>query len=165
MKVKILEGTCLSYYLPEEKILIDAGCYTQEKVEVLILTHCHFDHFTFASKIIEEQKPIVYAGRGDVKSLKNMDEIVLPDFATNLTPIIAKPLKDGQVVNGLMVFETPGHTPGSICLLKNGFLFSGDTKFNDGIGRTDFPGGDTKKLMKSLERINSLAFDRLMPGH
>lgn len=165
MKVLQLSGTCLSYYLPGDKVLIDAGAYTSEKVEVLILTHCHCDHFTHAARIIREQKPEVYAGAHDVKALKNMSEEVIPGMAQNLTPIIAKPLKEGMEVRGLKVFETPGHTKGSIVLLKNGFLFTGDTLFKDNFGRTDLPSGNWSEMIESLDRINKLPFKQLMPGH
>jgi hydroxyacylglutathione hydrolase len=165
MKVEKLVGTCFSYYLPEEKLLIDAGAYTDKPVKTLILTHCHCDHFTYASKIILEQKPRVLTGRNDMKALAEMDEKVIPEFAFNLTPIKAEGLKEGDVVEGLKVFETPGHTSGSICLLKNGFLFSGDTLFERGIGRWDLPSGDYVKLMESLERLKGITYKFLMPGH
>ncbi|MBR9679022.1 MAG: MBL fold metallo-hydrolase [Nanoarchaeota archaeon] len=165
MKVEKLEGTCLSYYLPDVKLLIDAGAYTDKPVKTLILTHCHCDHFTYAAKIIEEQNPKVFVGRKDVKALVEMGEKIVPEFAVNLTPIIAEGLKEGDVVEGLRVFETPGHTEGSVCLLKNGFLFSGDTLFDKGVGRWDLPSGDYVKLMESLERLKSIPYKFLMPGH
>jgi glyoxylase-like metal-dependent hydrolase (beta-lactamase superfamily II) len=165
MKVERIEGTCYCYYLPEEKVLIDAGAYTDKKVEVLILTHCHCDHFTYAAKIIEEQKPEVYTGAKDVKALEKMDERVIPEFAFNLTPIKAKPLKEGDVIKGLKVLETPGHTEGSICLLKSGYLFSGDTLFSMGYGRFDLPSGSYTKLLESLDRLRELKYKHLMPGH
>jgi len=66
------------------------------------------------------------------------------------------------------LIHTPGHTPGSICLYneKESLLFSGDTLFNGGYGRTDLPGGSTAQLIASLEKLNRLPSGTLVyPGH
>ena len=67
----------------------------------------------------------------------------------------------------LMVIHTPGHTPGGICLLHDGHLFTGDTLFVGGIGRTDLPGGSTKQLLASIKaHIFTLPADTIIwPGH
>ncbi len=67
----------------------------------------------------------------------------------------------------LSVVHTPGHTPGSICLVGPGVLFSGDTLFRNGVGRTDFPGGDPDMLSESLSRLVFALDDdvRIYPGH
>jgi glyoxylase-like metal-dependent hydrolase (beta-lactamase superfamily II) len=69
----------------------------------------------------------------------------------------------------IVVLETPGHTPGSVCFYseKEGILFSGDTVFFDGVGRTDLPGGNEKKLRESIEKsIMTLPPEtRVFPGH
>ena len=67
----------------------------------------------------------------------------------------------------LEVLHTPGHTRGSICLLHDNLLFSGDTLFNSGIGRTDLPGGIMAELERSIiTRIYSLPDDTMvLPGH
>ena len=65
--------------------------------------------------------------------------------------------------------ETPGHTPGSLCFYseKEGVLFSGDTLFFDGVGRTDLPGGSDKKLRESIEKKIAVLppETRVFPGH
>ena len=64
------------------------------------------------------------------------------------------------------VLETPGHTPGSVCLLCGGALFSGDTLFQGSCGRTDFPGGSAEAMYASLRRLAELEGDyRVYPGH
>jgi glyoxylase-like metal-dependent hydrolase (beta-lactamase superfamily II) len=66
----------------------------------------------------------------------------------------------------LTVMHTPGHTPGSICLLGEGVLFSGDTLFAGGIGRVDLPGGDPQAMTASLKRLMELAPEiAVYPGH
>lgn len=79
-------------------------------------------------------------------------------------------LKDGDVIKGgdisLEVIHTPGHTPGSISLKMGDKIFTGDTLFKDGVGRTDLAGGSTEKLIDSLKRL--MAFDNsfeILPGH
>jgi hydroxyacylglutathione hydrolase len=83
----------------------------------------------------------------------------------------AVPLNDGDRLDfgdiSLTVIATPGHTPGSLCFYAPGLLFSGDTLFAGGVGRTDLPGGSSDALFSSIrERIFTLAGDTVVyPGH
>jgi hydroxyacylglutathione hydrolase len=83
----------------------------------------------------------------------------------------AVPLNDGDRLDfgdiSLTVIATPGHTPGSSCFYAPGLLFSGDTLFAGGVGRTDLPGGSSDALFSSIrERIFTLAGDTFVyPGH
>jgi hydroxyacylglutathione hydrolase len=79
-----------------------------------------------------------------VYDIKNIDELVLINF---------RPIK------------TPGHTKDSICYLYKGILFTGDTLFHNGIGRTDLPESDPGKMEDSLERLKLLDYQVLAPGH
>ena len=64
------------------------------------------------------------------------------------------------------VLETPGHTPGCICLMGENVLFAGDTLFYDSIGRVDFPGSDVPSMIASLRRLAALPADmRVYSGH
>jgi hydroxyacylglutathione hydrolase len=65
------------------------------------------------------------------------------------------------------VIQTPGHSPGSICLYwpDKKILFTGDVVFNQGIGRTDLPGGNGKELKESIKKISRLDAEYLLPGH
>ena len=66
------------------------------------------------------------------------------------------------------VWHTPGHTPGSVCLLCEGLLFAGDTLFQGSIGRTDLPGGSPKEMDDSLRKLAGLPIPRdaqVLPGH
>ena len=79
-------------------------------------------------------------------------------------------LHEGDVVTAgdvsLTVLHTPGHTPGSICLLGEEHLLSGDTLFAGSIGRTDFVGGDMQAMRRSIARLSTLADEvRVHPGH
>lgn len=79
-------------------------------------------------------------------------------------------LKDGDLVIGdlrLAIYHTPGHSPGSICIHwpDTGALFSGDVLFDQGVGRTDLPGGDGEKLKAGIKRLAGLDTSFLLPGH
>ncbi len=90
-----------------------------------------------------------------------MDPIPEPDILLN----------DGDKVSvdnvELNVIHTPGHTPGGICLLGEGFAFTGDTLFALGVGRTDFPGGSWDQLLESIRtRLFVLPDETIvLPGH
>jgi glyoxylase-like metal-dependent hydrolase (beta-lactamase superfamily II) len=80
-------------------------------------------------------------------------------------------LREGDKVEiggySFICIETPGHTPGSICLYwpKHEALFTGDLVFDQGIGRTDLPGGSGKQLKESIQRVAPLLVQYLLPGH
>jgi glyoxylase-like metal-dependent hydrolase (beta-lactamase superfamily II) len=142
----------------DKKLLIDAGDgslkFDFEPVKC-ILTHGHMDHTNG-----------VGPGWKDVRiSAKENPAAEFVFIPKNARHIDFKELEFGNFF--LEVIETPGHTPGSVCLFEHntGLLFSGDTKFaNGGYGRTDI-GGSEKELMKSLELIESLDYTVLCPGH
>jgi len=112
------------------------------KVKFIINTHNHFDH------------------TGANTELKNK-------FGVK----IVKNLKEGEILAvgnlKLKVVQTPGHTKNSICLLGGEFLFSGDTLFRDGIGRTDLEGGSDKDMAESLRKLDELTPQgfTVYPGH
>lgn len=80
-------------------------------------------------------------------------------------------MNDGDEIkignSSLRVLHTPGHSPGSVSLLGDGFLLSGDTLFMEGVGRTDLPGGSQKQLEQSIrEKIMTLPDNTVvLPGH
>ena len=78
--------------------------------------------------------------------------------------------KDGQKLQAadlnLEIIHTPGHSPGSICILSGSTLFTGDTLFAMSIGRTDFPGGSHKAMTESLQKLFTLDDSiEVYPGH
>ena len=78
----------------------------------------------------------------------------------------ARILNKREIENlGIKIFKTPGHTSDSVCFLYKKILFSGDTLFYNGIGRTDLPTGNEKEMKKSLEFLKEINFDVLCPGH
>jgi glyoxylase-like metal-dependent hydrolase (beta-lactamase superfamily II) len=80
-------------------------------------------------------------------------------------------LNEGDVINvgnvKLEVLHTPGHTEGGICLSTKGVVFTGDTLFNESIGRTDFPGGNYEDIIKSIKQKLMIMPDEtvVLSGH
>jgi glyoxylase-like metal-dependent hydrolase (beta-lactamase superfamily II) len=92
---------------------------------------------------------------------RHYDHVENLDLFSNVPVLNKKEIED----LGIKVFETPGHTSDSVCFLYEKILFSGDTLFHNGIGRTDLPTGDEKEMKRSLEFLRSLDYDVLCPGH
>lgn len=139
----------------------------------IVATHCHSDHIGAINELAEATGAPVMAGSQDADAmadphLSGFDEEG-SDYRVEQVDVR---LTDGQVVrwgaDALSVLETPGHTPGSICLLDeaNSLLFTGDTLFAAGIGRTDFIRGDDHAMRVTLRRLGRLdARLRVLPGH
>lgn len=130
------------------------------KPKYIINTHCHSDHILANEKIRKETraKILIHEAEKDFISfeadrfLKNEEEIKI---GVGDSPSILK------------VLHTPGHTQGSICLLGENVVFTGDTLFKDGHGRTDLPGGSQKDMEESLEKLSKLLKPGVIvyPGH
>lgn len=121
----------------------------------VFLTHHHGDHTASLMKVIER------TGAKSVASGYCSDRIGGADLIVEDGDELE--MKDSSV----KVMETPGHTPGGICLIvDNGYLVSGDTLFIGDCGRCDLPGGSLEKMFASLQRIKELPDDLiLLPGH
>lgn len=76
----------------------------------------------------------------------------------------SKNIKELPIKN-IRIIETPGHTSDSLCFLYQDILFSGDTLFHNGIGRTDLPESQPEKMQDSLEKLKKLKYKILCPGH
>jgi len=143
-------------------------------VSLIVITHAHIDHID-ALRAVKERTNAQFAIHEAEKELLSAApmRMLIP---LGLTPFKSPPqpdrlLKDGDRIDvGDLHFEvlhTPGHSPGGICLSGHGVVFSGDTLFNFGIGRTDFPGGSHERLMKSIrEKLMVLPDETIVyPGH
>lgn len=143
------------------------------KVEKIILTHGHLDHFYELNAFCEKYAPTVYLHRDDEAYLHD-HTLSVPvggeDLDKSRDYHADVLLRDGDTIEfgpySFRVIHTPGHTPGSCCFLCGDTLVSGDTLFYRGMGRTDFPGGDEKAMSESLKKV--LALDggiHVYPGH
>ena len=142
-------------------------------LKFLILTHGHCDHIDGVNDFLEEFSIPFYVQENDlpllVNPLKNGSLVFGPaGIFIKQPPIFCS--EKTELVCGkyqLQIIETPGHTPGSISIKINDWLFSGDTLFYHSIGRTDFPFSDKAQLFKSLqEKILLLPPQTVVyPGH
>src|ERR1700704_653858 len=143
-------------------------------VKQIVITHAHIDHIAGAHRLKQlTGAPILY-NQNDLPLVKMMD--VQAGWLGIPPPIVSNPddtLDDGKLVaiTGLTgsILHTPGHTEGSICLYlpDQTLLLAGDTLFAGSVGRTDLPGGNTSKLLRSIhERLLTLPDDvAVIPGH
>jgi hydroxyacylglutathione hydrolase len=167
-----------------EAIIIDPGSEISRLTELLaehqlvlkqiIITHAHIDHIAGAARLRALTHAPIYLNQLDLPLLAMMDQqagwLGVPTPETVPPDVSAEDgLKLGLATLPGIVLHTPGHTEGSICLHfpAQNLLLAGDTLFAGSIGRTDLPGGNTKKIMSSLrERLLPLPDEtKVIPGH
>lgn len=142
------------------------------KIVKIVNTHGHFDHTSGNRYFVKKYGAALHIHENDAPILKSGINRLM-DLIKGGRGGAVKPqhLLDGDLIplgsERIKVIHTPGHTPGSICLYWNGNLFTGDTLFTEGFGRTDFRGGNEQDLMNSIRsKILSLPDDTVIwPGH
>lgn len=186
LKTFISEFSENTYLITERKetIIIDPGvkfeelnAYIKENefiVKAILLTHGHVDHIFTLNECVEEFDCPVYIHENERDFLFDPN---LNLSSTTYKRIVLKnkdkviTYKDKDIINmpynNIKVIYTPGHTRGSSCFHYKHFLFSGDTIFSDGVGRTDLPTGSQNKLTVSIRKILDSLRDNtvIYPGH
>jgi glyoxylase-like metal-dependent hydrolase (beta-lactamase superfamily II) len=156
-------------------VLVDCGILPmqvapyRDRIEEIVLTHCHYDHTAHINELRAMTGGRVSIHRLDGPNLGNdlLSSAML--FGERAPPVaVDRFLDDADRVGDLTVIHTPGHTPGSICLYHEGeeALLSGDTVFTHGsFGRFDLPGGNLPALRDSLRRLSGYTVRGIYPGH
>jgi len=143
-------------------------------ISMILITHAHMDHVGALREVQQKtnaQFAIHEAEKGFVFSAPMRMLTSLGVSPVKSPPRPDRLLRDGDLIDlGDLHFEvlyTPGHSSGGICLLGHGVVFSGDTLFKLGIGRTDLPGMSHERLMKSIrEKLMVLPDETVVyPGH
>lgn len=142
-------------------------------VDLIILTHAHFDHMLYLTEWRRETGAPLAMHEMEVHALSDPMKTAFSLFLGR-NDVFAPPemlLRDGSTVKVgkevLRVMATPGHTVGSICLFGEGCVFTGDTVFTDGdYGRTDLWSGDSHALFESIRALTACQHEgRMYPGH
>ena len=179
-----LETNCYLAYCDETRdcAIIDPGAQPELifpeiydaglKPVMIINTHGHIDHIG-ANRDMKDKFGVpllIHAADGAMLGKAQSLELSL-FLAVHDSPPADKTFGDGDEIRigncALRVLHTPGHSPGSVSLLADGFLLSGDTLFFEGVGRTDLPGGSQKLLEASIRTKIMTLPDALLvlPGH
>jgi glyoxylase-like metal-dependent hydrolase (beta-lactamase superfamily II) len=179
-----LETNCYLVYDEDTRdcLIVDPGADSDRIFPVIaeeglkpigiVNTHGHIDHVGANRDMKDKYDIPLYMHGGDKDRQPRINQLELSLFlGAKDSPPPDQFLKDGdeiQVGKGVLkVIHTPGHSPGSVSLLADDFLLSGDTLFFEGVGRTDLPGGDQRQIERSIrEHLMTLPDDlAVLPGH
>jgi len=152
---------------------MEADQIQMKDIGLIINTHSHPDHCQANEEIVNLSGAAVTMSEEEDAFRVSVGTQMYSMFgmkAPKFTPAFF--LKEGDTKLGkddfnLQVFLTPGHSPGSVCLYlpDSKVLITGDVIFYMSVGRTDFPGGSTPLLKKSIERLSKLDVEFIVPGH
>ncbi|KTF03761.1 MULTISPECIES: MBL fold metallo-hydrolase [Trueperella] len=145
----------------------------ERKLEAILLTHCHSDHIGAVNELVAATGAPVYIGVHDAVGAADPRLSGFADEGSDYAVEEVTAEWDDETIfswsgGRLHVIATPGHTPGSICLLDadNEVLYTGDTLFSNGIGSTQYARANRRDLLTSLKKLGTLPDDiRVLPGH
>ncbi|MDQ1329034.1 MAG: hydroxyacylglutathione hydrolase [Candidatus Poribacteria bacterium] len=155
----------------DAEVILDILEKRKLNLEFIINTHGHIDHISANADLKKKTSAKLYIHRLDADMIinpqKNLSSFIGRDISS---PSADKILEDGDNLEVgtiiLKVIHTPGHSPGSICLLADESVFTGDLLFAGSIGRYDFPGSSYNQIISSLKMIMELDDDLVVySGH
>ena len=166
----------------KEGMIIDPGAEAERilsqiedlglEIKLIVLTHGHMDHVSAVKEIKDETSAEVAIHAEDAELLQARNPLgMVMRLSLQAPPPPDRLLQGGDSLDvgdlHFLVLHTPGHTRGGICLLGEGVVFTGDTLFNFGIGRTDTAGGSYDQIMNSIHtKLMVLPGNTVVyPGH
>lgn len=177
-----LGSNCYLVKIAGKKILIDTSStenrndlvkdlseifIKQKDISAILLTHMHYDHI---GNLLIFKNAKAYASKKEILDFcKDYTSAILAEILETRAELIKSmlcPISEFKN-ESFRIIETPGHTRGSIAFYmpKEKILFSGDTLFDDGIGRVDLPTSQPEKMSDSLRKLKNLGYKILCPGH
>ena len=159
---------------PANKISSITSAIKSRKVLGVFLTHAHYDHFKTLDAFLKKYNVNLYIHKNGVNKLTDINSSCAFFFSvTSLNNVKAENIiyiKDSDVINlnniTIKVITTPGHTNCSVVYQIEDSMFTGDTLFNDGVGRTDLPTSNTVQLINSLKKLlDNNNQKTIYPGH
>lgn len=141
-------------------------------VQMILLTHGHFDHISGVQKLQKQTGAKVYLYSDETMFVRDGNlNLAGPFFGSEVPAFnVDVPLNDGDTIQlgslEISVIHTPGHTIGGCCYVVGDAIFSGDTLMKLSFGRTDCPTGSYSQMLDSLRKLAALKGDyQVYPGH
>jgi len=140
-------------------------------IKYIVNTHGHVDHICGNREMKAKTGASIIIHEADASMLGNTSPMLLQMFGAEDSPLADITVKDGDSITvgnvSLKVIHTPGHSPGGMSLYIKGFVFTGDTLFVEGVGRTDLNGSSASQMYRSIkEKLFTLPDDtQVLPGH
>ena len=164
------EGLVVDPAAETERIISEADS-NGITIKYIVNTHGHVDHISGNADMKDRTGADIIIHKDDANMLVSTPSMVLRMFRAKPSPPADITVRDGDLITvgkiGLKVIHTPGHSPGGMSLYTPGYVFTGDTLFVEGLGRTDLPGGSWEIMHESImSKLLTLPDDTVvLPGH
>ncbi len=154
----------------EPQRIISEAWARRARIEQILLTHAHLDHIMGVETLQKTTGAKLLVHRAEPPMVEAYSRLFGPQAPRPPHLQVDQELEGGEEITiGSLkgtVLHTPGHSPGSITLQVGNALFTGDTLFAQGVGRTDLPGGDLDTLLASIQQLFTLPDEcAVYPGH